>query len=176
MKTTLLNLELCNKVNDSPTSKDKGAHWKQRLLVKSTVPLVKAVVALKGQEHDAQDKILRDIKRKLQDVFPLLHKSLWLNNTMFTEIQRKRKSDICQSLGKNFKPYAKSDSSEDYLFDEKTMKRRNQDLKTIQDRYKSRNFYQSSKNWGGSYKTQKSPRHRGKSNQYYNQRKKYWLG
>ena len=76
MKTTLLNPELCNKVNDSATSKDKGAHWKQRLLVKSTVPLVKAVVALKGQEHDAQDKILRDIKRKLQDVFPLLHKSL----------------------------------------------------------------------------------------------------
>ena len=76
MKTTLLNLELCNKVNDSATRKDKGAHWKQRLLVKSIVPLVKAVVALKGQEHDAQDKILRDIKRKLQDVFPLLHKSL----------------------------------------------------------------------------------------------------
>ena len=93
-------------------------------------------MALKGLEHDAQDKIPRDIKRKLQDVSPLLHKSLRLNNTMFTEIQRKRKSDICQSLGKNFKPYAKSDSSEDYLFDEKTMKRMNQDLKTIRDSLK----------------------------------------
>ena len=92
---------------------------------------------------------------------------------MFTEIKRKRKSDIYQSLGKNLKPYAKSDSSQDYLFDEKTMKRMNQDLKNIQDRYRSRNFYQLSKNWGGSYTTQKSGSHRGKSNQYYNQRKKY---
>ena len=33
---------------------------------------------------------------------------------MFFKIQRKRKSDIGQSLRKNFKPYAKSDSSEDY--------------------------------------------------------------
>ena len=123
----LLNPQIYNKVNDSATSRDKGAQWKQRLLVKSTIPLVKAVVALKGL------KIPRD-KRKLQDVSPLLHKSLRLNNTMFTEIQRKRKSDICQSLGKNFKPYAKSDSSEDYLFDEKTMERMNQDLNTIQGR------------------------------------------
>ena len=125
----LLNPQIYNKVHDSATSRDKGAQWKQRLLVKSTIPLVKAVVALKGL------KIPRDIKRKLQDVSPLLHKSLRLNNTMFTEIQRKRKSNICQSLGKNFnKPYAKSDSSEDYLFDEKTMERMNQDLNTIQGR------------------------------------------
>ena len=99
-------------------------------------------MAVKGLEHDTQDKIARDIKMKLQDVSPLLHKSLRLNNTIITEIQRKRKSEICQSLGKNFKLYAKSDSSKDYLFDEKTMKRMNQDLKTIQDRYRSRKFYQ----------------------------------
>ena len=74
-------------------------------------------MALKGLEHDVQDKIPSDIKRKLQDVSPLLHKSLRLNNTMFNEIQRKRKSDICQSLGDSFKSYAKSDPSEDYLFD-----------------------------------------------------------
>ena len=66
MKTPLLNPEIYNKVNDSATSRDKGAQRKQRLLVKSTIPLVKAVVALKGLEHDAQDKVPRDIKRKLQ--------------------------------------------------------------------------------------------------------------
>ena len=158
---TLLNPEMYNKVNDTAKSRDKGAKRKQRLLFKSTIPLVKAVVALKGLEHDAQDKIPSNTKRKLQDVYPLPYKSLPLNNTMFTEIQRK--SDICQSLGKKFKPYAKSDSSKDYLFDEKTKKRMNQDLKTIQDRYRSKTFYQSSKNWGGSYKTQKSRSHRGKS-------------
>ena len=108
----MLNPEIY-KINDCATSRDKSAQRKQRLLVKSTIPLVKAVVALKGLEHDAQDKIPRDFKRKLQDVSPLIHKSLQLNNTMFTEILRKRKSDICQYLGKNFKPYGKSDSSED---------------------------------------------------------------
>ena len=76
MKTPLLNPEIYNKVNDSATSRDKGAQWKQRLLVKSIIPLVKAVVALKGLEHDVQDKIPRDIKLKLQDISRLMHKSL----------------------------------------------------------------------------------------------------
>ena len=75
---------------------------------------------------------------------------------MLTEIQRKRKCDICESLGKSFKPYAKSDSSKDYLFDEKTMKKMNKDLETTHDKYRSKNFYQPSENWGGSYLTQKS--------------------
>ena len=104
MKTPLLNPEIYNKANNSTTSRDKGAQRKQRLLVKSTTPLIKAGVALKGLEYDAQDKIPRDIKRKLQDISQLLHKSLRLNNIMFTGIQRKRKSDICQSSGKTFKP------------------------------------------------------------------------
>ena len=55
MKTPLLNPEIYNKINDSATSTDKSAQQKQRLLVISTMPLVKAVVALKGLEHDAQD-------------------------------------------------------------------------------------------------------------------------
>ena len=93
---------------------------------KSPIPVAKAVVALKRLEHDAKDKIPKDIKKKLQYVTPLLHKILRLNNTMFTEIQRKRKSDICHSLVKNFKTYAKPDSSEDHLFHEKTMKRMSQ--------------------------------------------------
>ena len=118
-KTPFLNPEICNKVNDSATSRDKGAQRKKRFLVKSTILLIKVAVALKELEHDTKDKIPRDIKRKLQDVAPLLHKSLRGNNTMFTEIQRKRKSEVCQSLGKNFRPFAQPDSSEDYLFDEK---------------------------------------------------------
>ena len=99
-------------------------------------------MALKELEHDTQDKTLREIKRKLQDVSSLLHKSIRVNITMFTEIQRKRKSDVCQSLGKTFKPCAQSDSYQDYLFDEKTMKRMNQDVKTNHDKSRSSNFYQ----------------------------------
>ena len=66
MKTPLLNPEIYNNINDCTRSRDKSAQRKQRLLVKSAIPLVKAVVALKGLEHDVQDKIPKDIKRKLQ--------------------------------------------------------------------------------------------------------------
>ena len=66
MKTPLLNPEIHSKINDSTKSRDKSAQRRQRLLVKSTIPLAKAVVVLKGLEHDAQDKIPSDIKRKLQ--------------------------------------------------------------------------------------------------------------
>ena len=56
IKTPLLNPAIYNKVNDSATSRNKTAQRKQRPLVKSTMPLVKAVVALKALEHDAQIK------------------------------------------------------------------------------------------------------------------------
>ena len=76
MNISLLNPEIYNKVNDFAISRDKGAQRKQRLLVKSTIPLIKVVVALKGLKHDAQDKISRNIIRKLQDASPFLHKSV----------------------------------------------------------------------------------------------------
>ena len=75
-KTSLLNLEIHNKVNDPATNRDKFAQRKQRLVIESTIPLVKAAVALKELECDTQDKIPRDIKSKLQDVSPFLHKCL----------------------------------------------------------------------------------------------------
>ena len=115
---------------------------KQRLLVRSTILLLKAVVALKELDHDTQDKTPREIKRKLRNVSSLLHKSIRVNITMFAEIQRKRKGDVCQSSGKKIKLYEQSVSCQDYLFDENTMKRINQDIKTNHDKSRSRNFYQ----------------------------------
>ena len=99
---------------------------------------------MKGLNDSATsiDKISTNIKSKLQDVSPHLYKSFRVNNTMVTEVQRKRKSEFCQSLGKNLKTFAQSDLSEDYLFDEKTMKGINQDLKKIHDKSRSRSFYQ----------------------------------
>ena len=101
MKSSLLNPEIYNKVNDSATSRDSCTAEARRLLFKSTIPLVKVVVALKELEHDTQDTITRDVKRKLHDVSPLLHKNPRVNNFMLTELQRK--SGVCQSLGKKFK-------------------------------------------------------------------------
>ena len=60
---------------------------------------------------------------------------------MFTEIQRKRKSDICQYLKKTFETYEQSYSSEDYLFNQNTMNRMNQYLKFIHDKYINLNLY-----------------------------------
>ena len=42
MKTPLLNPEIYNNVNDSTTSRDKGAQRKQRFLVKSTITTPKS--------------------------------------------------------------------------------------------------------------------------------------
>ena len=47
METPLLNPEIYNEINNSATSRGKGAQRKQRIFVKSTIPIVKAVVALK---------------------------------------------------------------------------------------------------------------------------------
>ena len=100
MKSPLLNPKIYNKINDSATSRDIVAQRKQRLLVTSTISLVKAVVSLKRLENDRQDKIPKDIKRKLHDVSPLLHKSLRLNNTLFTERQEKEKVTFINLWGK----------------------------------------------------------------------------
>ena len=46
MKTSLLNPEIYNKVNEYAISRDKDAQRKERFLVKSTIPLIKTAVAL----------------------------------------------------------------------------------------------------------------------------------
>ena len=61
METPLLNPEIYNEINNSATSRGKGAQRKQRILLKSTMLIVKAVVALKNLEHDTHFKIPRDI-------------------------------------------------------------------------------------------------------------------
>ena len=87
---------------------------------------------------------------------------------MFTEIQRKRKSDICQYLKKTFETYEQSYSSEDYLFNQNTMNRMNQYLKFIHDKYINLNLYQPSKNWGSSYKSQRNrSQYKGKNIRFY---------
>ena len=82
MKASLLNPEIYNKLIDSARTRYKGAQRKLRLLVKCTTPLMKAVAALKELEHSTQDKIPREIKRKLLDASPILHESLRLNDTI----------------------------------------------------------------------------------------------
>ena len=58
-------------------------------------------------------------------LFTTSHKAI---KYYFNEIHRKRRSDICHSLGKSYKSYVILNSSGDSLFDEETMKKMNQDV------------------------------------------------
>lgn len=127
-----------------PQAEIKVHNGNKGSFVRSTILLIKVAVALKELEYNTKDQIPTNIKSKLQDVLPHLYKSFRVNNTIVNEIQRKRKSEFCQSLGKNLKAFAQLDLFEDYLFDEKTMKGINQDLKKIHGKSKSRSFYQPS--------------------------------
>ena len=93
LTTSLLNYEIYNKINDSATSRDKGAQRKRRQGAQSTIPFVKSVVVMKKLEHNTQHEIPRDISTKLQDVSALRHKSLRLNNTILQKYKEKEKAN-----------------------------------------------------------------------------------
>ena len=95
---------------------------KQRQIVKSTIPLMKAIVSLKKAETEIKNKVSPDTFEKLKSILPQLHRSFRVLNASFTDIQRKREGDVCLSLWRHFKQFSQSDSSEQYLFDEATMK------------------------------------------------------
>ena len=60
---------------------------------------------------------------KLKSISPQLHQSFRVLNASFTDIQRKRKRDVCSSLGRHFTQFSQSNSFEQYLLDEPAMKR-----------------------------------------------------
>ena len=59
----------------------------------------------------------------VETISPMLQKSLKVLNHSFSEGLRKRKAGVCTSLGRQFKPFASSTSTEDPLFDEDAMKK-----------------------------------------------------
>ena len=84
-------------------------------------------MALKKIEQYTQDNIATEINEKSK-TFPLVTASHKATKYYFNEIHRKRRSDICHSLGKSYKSYIILNSSGHSLFDEETMKRMNQDV------------------------------------------------
>ena len=83
---------------------------------------MKAIVSLKEVETEIKTKISPDTFEKLKSISPQLHQSFRVLNASFTDIQRKRKGDVCSSLERHFKQFSQSDSSEQYLFDDPVMK------------------------------------------------------
>ena len=80
--------------------------------MKATIPLMKAIVSLKEVETQTKKKVSPDTFEKLKSISPQLHQSFRVLNASFIDIQRKRKGDVCSSLGRHFKQFSQSDSSE----------------------------------------------------------------
>ena len=105
MKTPYLNPEIYSRISDPTVNKDKAGERKQRQTVKATIPLMKAIVSLKEVETEIKKKVSPDTFEKLKPISPQLHQSFRVLNASFTDIQRKRKGDVCSSLGRHFKQF-----------------------------------------------------------------------
>ena len=89
---------------------------------------MKAIVSLKEVE------IRKHVSPEtLKSTSPQLHQSFRVLNAFFTDIQRKRKGDVCSSLGRHFKEFSQSDSSEQYLLDEPAMKSIRAEMKSSEN-------------------------------------------
>ena len=171
MKTPRLNTEIYIKLNEGRgENRDRSAQTKQKEAAKASVPILQAMVELKKAE-----KILRKIMKKqkenegdkavlslVETISPMLQNSLKVLNHTFSEGLRKRRADICSSLGRQFKPFAVSTSTEDLLFDDDSMKEMKSELKVLRTRTSEKKFgygglpTQRQKNFQSSYKPLRS--------------------
>ena len=116
------------------------------------------IVNLKEIEKKAKKELSKETLSKLRDISQLLHQSIRMQNVLFTDTQRKKKYDVCSTLGKNFCCYSSCSSTEDHLFDERTIKKMRQDLK-----HSVKKRQQYSKNTYGPNKSYKGRHYKGKT-------------
>ena len=113
LRSPYLNSEIYNKLHDATTNRDKGTHRKQRAYAKATIALMQAVANLKEIEKKAIEELSKEIYSKLRDISPLLHQSVRMQNVLFTGRQRKRKCDVCSTLGNDFRCYSRCPPTKD---------------------------------------------------------------
>ena len=120
--------------------------------------MMKDIVSLKQIETEIKKKFSPDTFEKSKSVSPQLHQSYRVLNVSFTDIQRKRKGDICSRLGRHFKQFSQLDCSEQYLFDEPGIKRSRAEMKNIENnKQKPQLSSYQSKTWSSSKKTESVP-------------------
>ena len=56
-------------------------------------------------------QMMTDLQKQINSVNPMLQQSFLVMNSVVSENTRKRKQDICDGLGSNFKPYSSLNSS-----------------------------------------------------------------
>ena len=155
LKAPVLNPPVHIRVHDNTRKKDDAAKWKQANMSRVAIPLLYALgemdktkqamegqpkfLSLEPRNFEEAKKVLKVIKGKneiaLQGIVTgkaKVTKSFQLLNYYNTEATRKRKQDICDSLGSAFKPYGlETVAPTKELFDEEQMKRMKSELKAI---------------------------------------------
>ena len=122
MKAPRLNTEVYIRIYENAANKDKAMMDRQRDITKAAIPVLKAMgemervksnmekcLKAKGKENitDEDTDSYRGIKTSLDE----LENSVLMLNYNFTETTRRRKYDVCQALGAQFRPYATSEDS-----------------------------------------------------------------
>ena len=170
LKTPRLNAEAYIKINNHAQDRDRSAQAKQKDIVRSTVPILQAMEKLKNVERDVKkhiprehrnapwvEKYVQNMINRIHTISPHLHRSLILQNCAFSEYLKKRKGDVCSTLGSDFAAYKNSTSTNEWLFDDETVKKMKSDLKKVTEKKKYNNFHTTTtKNSSSSYKPQRS--------------------
>ena len=182
MKTPRLNTEVYLKIIENAQTKDRAAQDRQKDLSKAAIPLLKAMAEIRNVEtlmeksrKKAEEagktvsKTEKEAYERLQGISPIIQKSVKVLNYSYTNTMRKRKSDVCNALGDQFRPFATSTSSEDFLFDNESIKKMKSELKLLKTRSRTNKAkpYQPSKFEYSGYS--KNYRSSGKSSKSYPQ-------
>ena len=182
MKTPRLNTEVYLKIIENAQTKDRAAQDRQKDLSKAAIPLLKAMAEIRKVEtlmeksrKKAEEagktvsKTEKEAYERLQGISPIIQKSVQVLNYSYTDTMRKRKSDVCNALGDQFRPFATSTSSKDFLFDNESIKKMKSELKLLKTRSRTNKSkpYQSSKFEYSGYS--KNYRSSGKSSKSYPQ-------
>ena len=137
---------------------------RQKDIAKATVPVLramgrldrmegimeKALKAKKKEDITSHDKFLY---KALVESQKDLNESILMLNYNFTETTRKRKFDVCQEMGEQFRPYGFSEDTGEYLFGLETQKAMKSELKKVQVKAKD---YKKSKNFRAPGKSHRS--------------------
>ena len=142
MKAPRLNTEVYIRVYENAANKDKAMMDRQRDISKATIPVLKAMGEMekvkllmekslreKGKENisDEDKECYKGVKNSLEE----LENSVLMLNYNFTETTRRRKYDVCQALGAQFRPYATSEDTGEFLFGVETQKLMKSELKKV---------------------------------------------
>ena len=164
LQTPELNPEVENVLYDGSINKDKGHKRRQRLASKATVPLMSAFSAVrstkakllkisKDKTRSAEHALAKSTYKTLSSISPMLRTAIKCMNASFSDALRKRKSDICHALGKQYGGFSKGESTYKALFDDATLKKMKPFLKITAEKLArseySKNYRAPQKSWRG---------------------------